>query len=94
MNELGNSRQPWLFMSFIFSKTSLDFSFSDILQAKRWFYGLKNYMVSTKRGYKMLSYSGYTLRVIKLLMNEELEKEERGSFVQSLLAFNKNIEKL
>lgn len=96
LTSLANKAEPWLFMSLLFNSYSLDFSFSNINQAKRWFYGLKRYLSLTGREYKMLSYSGYLIRVLKLQMIQDLglEKSKKPTFVKLLLNYNNDIEKL
>ena len=65
---LPNSDQPYLYMSFLLKRRTIDLTFSD-KNVKKWFYGLYYYLMNTNRSYKIISCTNFIISRTKMKMN-------------------------
>ncbi len=73
---------PWYYLSIIYNQKSLDWEFGNEEDCKKWYYGLQNYCLSTKRKFKVLSTTGFVIQKLKMKANN-LNLDE--TFVQLML---------
>ena len=67
--------EPYLLMSLILKKRTIDLVFNDEKSAKSWFYGLYYHLKTTNRIYKIGSCTGYILFRIKCKLIKNLGKK-------------------
>ena len=70
--------QPYLFMSLLLRSRSIDLYFDRLDSAKKWFYGLYQYLKISKRKYKISSCTSYILFRIKCKMINQLDGDISG----------------
>ena len=68
INNLPNSDQHYLYMSFLLKDRSIDLTFSD-KSIKKWFYGIYFYLTNNGQSYKIISCTNFILSKIKMKIN-------------------------
>ena len=66
---------PYLFMSLVLRRRTIDFYFDDEINAKNWFYGLFYYFNISDRSYKINSCTNYILFRLKCKMIKKLRED-------------------
>ena len=62
-------------------KEIIYFEFNKIENCKNWFYGFHNYLINTKRKYKIISVTGFIINNLKMKMNPS----SKETFVKLIL---------
>ena len=71
--KIKTKNKPYLFMSLIFRKRTIDLVFKNEGSAKNWFYGFFHYLSISDRNYKIGSCTKYILFRLKCKMIKKLE---------------------